>query len=77
METSYVKTPEEIINQYADQWLKQEGIVAIGQGMKNNAPCIHLYTNETLSDTLAIPSQVEGYPIAVIKTDNIRAQQSP
>jgi hypothetical protein len=77
MATSHLKTPEEVINLYADQWLNQKGIVAIGQGIKNSAPCILIYINTVQSATSIFPNEVEGYPINVIATDEIKARKLP
>ncbi len=76
-EYGLAKTPEEVISQHANQWLQQAGVVAIGQGIKNNAPCIHIYINTMPSATSIFPNEVEGYPIDVIATDEIRARQLP
>ena len=68
------KTIEEVLKEHTDEWMSIPGVVGMGIGELKEKPCIKVFVvkkTEELNEK--IPSQVDGYPVIIEETGEIRA----
>ncbi len=72
------RTIQQVQQEHTDAWMALPGVIGTAIGRRGNQPCILVLT-ETGADRIsgALPSMVEGYPIVVEHTGNIRALEEP
>ena len=72
------RTIQQVQQKYTDAWMAIPGVVGTAIGRRGNQPCILILT-ETDAEriTEALPSMVQGYPIVIEHTGNIRALEEP
>ncbi len=69
-----VKTIEEVLKEHTEELMSIPGVVGIGQGLCNNKPCIKVFVIEKTPELeQEIPSSLEGYPVMIVETGEIRA----
>jgi hypothetical protein len=68
---------EEVQKENAPGWLSIEGVVGTAIGSSESAKVIHVYVSErTPQIDEAIPDTVEGYPVVIIESGEMRALDS-
>ena len=68
------KTIEQVQEEHTDAWMAIPGVVGTAIGLHEGKPCIMVLTaTDTESVKEQIPSTVEGYPVVVQYTGEIRA----
>ena len=68
------KTIEEALNAHTDEWMSIPGVVGTAIGEFKGKPCIKiLVVRKTEQLKKKIPSQVEGFPVVIEETGEIRA----
>ena len=68
------KTIEDVLNEHTEEWMSIRGVVGTAIGKINDKLCIKIYvTKKTEELTKKIPSQVEGFPVGIQQTGEIRA----
>ena len=68
------KTAQEVLKENTDRWMAIPGVVGTGIGEYKGQPCIKLLVIEQGEQVKKrIPSQVEGFPVIVEVTGEIRA----
>lgn len=67
--------PIEQVLQRHSEWLASlPGVVATGQGFCDHVPCIKVYVVAKTAALLEkLPSQLDGYPLVVEESGDIRA----
>ena len=71
------KTIEQVLQENTDQWMAIPGVVGTAIGMSKGKPCIRIFTSSNPSGLKdKIPSTVQGYPIFIEHTGEIRALDS-
>ncbi len=69
-----VKTIEEVLKEHTEELMSIPGVVGIGQGLCNNKPCIKVFVIERTPELeQEIPKSLEGYPVMIEETGEIRA----
>ncbi len=69
-----VKTIEEVLKEHTEELMSIPGVVGIGQGLCNGKPCIKVFVIERTPELeQEIPSSLEGYPVMIEETGEIRA----
>lgn len=68
------KTISAVLKEHTPGLMSLPGVVGTAQGQCAGEPCIKVFVTKTTSDLLRrIPSTIEGYPVAVEETGEIRA----
>ena len=68
------KTVQQVLKENIDRWTAIPGVVGAGIGEFEGQPCIKvLVTEKSEQVQKRIPSQVEGFPVMVEVTGEIRA----
>ena len=68
------KTIEEVLSQHARDLLAVPGVVGVAQGQCGDRPCLRVYvTQKTPELEHKIPVHLEGYPVVIEETGEIRA----
>ncbi|MGQ9611169.1 MAG: hypothetical protein ACUVWN_17860 [bacterium] len=68
------KSIEEVIEKYTDELMSISGVVGIGQGIKDNKPCVMvLIIKDTPELKKKIPKTLDGYPVVIEVVGEIRA----
>lgn len=68
------KTIEQVLEAHTDEWMSIPGVVGTAIGEFRGKPCIKvLVVKKTRDLTKKIPSQVEGFPVVIEETGEIRA----
>ena len=68
------KAIEEVLKEHTDEWMSIPGVVGTAIGEYNGKPCIKvLAVKKTKELTEKIPSRVEGFPVIIEATGEIRA----
>jgi len=68
------KTIEQVLQAHTDEWMAVPGVVGTAIGEFKGKPCIKVFVvkkNEEVKKK--IPSQVEGFPVRMEETGEIRA----
>jgi len=67
-------TIEDVLNKHAEEWLAIPGVVGAAVGESNGRPCIQiLVVKKTRELSSRLPSRVEGRPVVIKETGEIRA----
>ena len=68
------KPIEQVLQEYADEWMSIPGVVGTAVGELNARPCIKVFAvKKTEQLTKRIPSRVEGFPVVIVETGRLRA----
>ena len=68
------KSIEQVLKEHTDAWMSIPGVVGTAIGELKGKPCIKiLVVQKTEELTKKIPSQVEGFPVILEETGEIRA----
>ncbi len=71
------KTIEAVLKEYTDRLMSLPGVVGTAEGWCGVKPCIKVYVAKKTPELLRkIPPDIEGFPVAVEKTGEIRARDS-
>ncbi len=73
-ETVKQKTIEEVLAEHTPEWMAVPGVIGTGIGECDRKPCIKVLVVEA-SDSLSqrIPKEVEGFPVRIEVTGEIKA----
>ena len=72
--TMPTKAIEQVLKEHTDAWMSISGVVGTAIGEHKGKPCIKvLVVKKTENLTKRIPSQVEGFPVILEETGEIRA----
>jgi hypothetical protein len=67
-----------VLQAHTDQLMAMPGVVGVAQGLCDGRPCIKVFVARKTPDVLErIPTSVEGYPVAVEETGELRPQTPP
>lgn len=68
------KTIEEVLKKHTEELMSIPGVVGTAQGLCDGNPCIKVYViKKTPELDKEIPDILEGYPIMIEETGEIRA----
>ncbi len=68
------KPIEEVLSEHTDELMSIPGVIGTAQGLRDNKPCIMvLVIKKTPELDQKIPNVLEGYPVVVKETGEIRA----
>jgi hypothetical protein len=68
------KTIEEVLKAHTEELMSLPGVVGTAQGLYNDKPCIKVYViDKTPELDQKIPDKLEGYPLMIEETGEIRA----
>lgn len=68
-----VKRIEDVLKEHTDELMSVPGVVGTASGLCNRQPCIKVFvTQETPELKKKIPSRLEGYPVVIEETGEIR-----
>lgn len=68
------RTIEEVLKENTDKWMSIPGVVGTAIGEFKGKPCIKIFVvKKTEELRKKIPSQVEGFPVVIQQTGEIRA----
>ena len=71
------KPIEAVLQECTDDLMSLAGVVGVAQGDREGQPCIVVLVAEASAELLRIiPSTIEGYPVQVKETGEIRALDS-
>ena len=71
------KTIEAALRENADRLMSLPGVVGIGEGLCDGEPCIKIFIGRETPELLRqIPTELEGYTVAVEETGEIRALEN-
>jgi len=76
LETTTVpaKTIEQVLNEHTNEWMAIPGVVGTAIGQSRGKPCILIFTSLNPAELSSkIASIVEGYPVLIEQTGDIRA----
>jgi hypothetical protein len=63
----------EVLRAHTDRLMAVPGVVGTAEGLCDGRPCIKVFVVRTTPDLLrAIPASLEGYPVAVEETGELR-----
>lgn len=72
------KTIEQVQEAHTDAWMAIPGVVGTAIGLHEGQPCILILTAANAEAIRAqIPDRVEGYPVIIQHTSEIRARKEP
>jgi len=68
------KAIEEVLKERTKELMRVPGVVGTGQGLCDDEPCIKIFVvKETPELDQKIPRMLEGYPVVIEETGEIRA----
>src|SRR5262245_40891405 len=68
------KSMNEVQEEHQKRLLAIPGVVGIGQGISQGKPCFRIYVGKLTPELSAkIPTTIEGYPVVVLQTGDIKA----
>ena len=68
------KTIEKVLKEHTNGLMSVPGVVGTAQGLCNDKPCIKVYVIEKTPELdQKIPNNLEGYPVSIEGTGEIRA----
>jgi hypothetical protein len=68
------KSMNEVQEEHQKRLLAIPGVLGIGQGISQGKPCFRIYVDKLTPDLSAkIPTVIEGYPVVVLQTGEIKA----
>jgi hypothetical protein len=63
---------ESVLNTHTDSLMAVRGVVGVGQGKCDDAPCIRIYASEITPEIESdVPDSIEGYDVDVEVTGTI------
>ncbi len=69
------KTIDAVLSQHTPSLMSLPGVVGTAQSECDGTPCIKVYVSKKRPDLLRqIPSQIDGFPVVVEETGEIRAR---
>ena len=69
-----VKAIDEVLKEHAKSLMAIPGVVGVGESLCDDKPCIKVYVSqETPELERKIPQMLEGYPVKIEETGEIRA----
>ena len=72
------RTLEEVLRVHTDRLLAVPGVVGVGEGRCNDQPCIKVFVARKTPELLkAIPASLDGYPVVVEETGELRPFTPP
>ena len=72
------KTIEQVQQEHTDAWMAVPGVVGTGIGQCQGEPCILIFmTSNCEKARRRIPFTVDGYPVVIQHTGEIRALDTP
>ncbi len=70
------KSIDEVLDENADQWLLIDGVVGVGIGEHEGAPCIKIFSDNKEADLQKkIPGKLSGFPVIIEFTGKFQAFQ--
>ena len=70
------KPIEQILKENTDRWMALPGVVGTAQGEADGKPCVLVLVIEKTEHLVeAIPDSIDGYPILLHETGEIRARE--
>ncbi|MCD6415569.1 MAG: hypothetical protein J7M08_02585 [Planctomycetes bacterium] len=70
------KRVQQILEEHAGGWMAIAGVVGVAIGELEGEPCVRILVEKKTDDLMKrIPSEVEGFPVVVNETGEIRALQ--
>jgi hypothetical protein len=73
-----IRPLEEVLRAHTDHLMAVPGVVGIAEGLCEGRPCIKVFVARTTPHLLkAIPASLEGYPVAVEETGELRPFRPP
>ncbi len=68
------KTISEVLKEHTKELISVEGVVGTAQGLCGTTPCIKVYVIKITPElTREIPDMLEGYPVMIEETGEIKA----
>jgi len=68
------KTIQQVQQGHTDEWMAMPGVVGTAIGQRKGRPCILVFTDSNTEPVRQrIPTTVEGYPVVIQYTGEIRA----
>ena len=68
------KTIQKVLKEHTNELMSVPGVVGTAQGLCNDKPCIKVYVIEKTPElNQKIPKNLEGYPVSIEETGEIRA----
>ncbi|MBI2852038.1 MAG: hypothetical protein HYX84_02890 [Chloroflexi bacterium] len=68
------KSIEAVLREYSIRLMALEGVVAVAEGLSGRRPCIRVLVARKTEDLLQkIPPDIEGYPVLVDESGEVRA----
>lgn len=68
------KEIENVLMEYTNKLMSIPGVIGIAQGLCDGKPCIKVYVIEMTPELdQKIPCSLEGYPVSIEETGEIRA----
>ncbi len=65
---------EEVLNEYTEELMGLPGVVGTGRGLCDDKPCLKVFViKETPEIDQKIPRTLDGYPVVIEETGEIRA----
>lgn len=72
--TMTAKTIEEVLKEHTEELMSISGVVGTAQGLCDDQPCIKVFVIEKTPELEEkIPGRLEGYPVKIEETGEIRA----
>ena len=72
------KTIEQVLSEHTDRWMAVPGVVGTAIGQRKSKPCILILAASNAEQVRrTIPATVEGYPVVIEYTGEIRALDRP
>ena len=64
----------ELLKVYTDEWMKIPGVVGTGEGLHRGKPCILILVQKNTQELMRkIPKLVDGYPVIIQETGEVKA----
>ena len=68
------KTILEVLEEHSEEWMSIPGVVGVAIGELDGKPCIRILAAERTEEMATrIPSEVEGFPVVIMDTGELRA----
>ena len=72
------KTIEEVLKENTNKWMSIRGVVGTAIGEFKGKPCIKIFVVKKTPELMKkIPSTLEGFPVDIKQTGEIRALDTP
>ncbi len=68
-----MKTVVDVIREHAGELMSIPGVVGTAEGLKEGRPCVQILVMEATPELeRKIPKDLDGYPVEIIETGEIR-----